>query len=453
MMDDWGWMDGVPYEAGKPYYNQDTWPTHPNIGNRVEIARYLQDGLTGAELDTYIDNFLATLTPDELATYGDWARERITLGTDDLGNAPGWTAMYVLDSAGAVDVEYPTWGVFQTIEYAGYRFEDGSMCDGHGDKGAGGNFILHYLMGIIDNNDSTYCLDAADGSLLWKKNYLGAAESRFHWNWYAGVSSTPTVVNDKVYTQGTAGIYCLSVVDGSEIWTAATTFSNSSPLVADGRVYVLYGNNRDEIPGELTAYDAGTGSVEWTQPAVRCLYSSPAWWSDGTNNALICLAKNGPFLVDPATGNVLSQITGTGSVGKWQSDYSTPAVSGNKFVCSIGHAVVVYEITYPNISVSWDASIPGKPRGCSLSIYNGYVYGFAKYASCWDLGTGALQWSEDVVSLSMGESPSPVIADGKAYSYSKAHWTGSKYMHMYELSPACPIWLDSANHKFFCEFS
>ncbi len=86
------------------------------------------------------------------------------------------------------------------------------------------------IMAIYDFFDSVYCLDAATGKTLWKKEFPGVPVPRWsplHW----GTSATPAVAGDSVFVQGSQGFHCLSARDGAVKWQIKTRISNSSPLV------------------------------------------------------------------------------------------------------------------------------------------------------------------------------------------------------------------------------
>ena len=98
--------------------------------------------------------------------------------------------------------------------------------------------------------DTAICLDASTGRELWRKEFPGVPVFE---TCDIGASSTPAIVDGKCYVQGSAGFYCLSAKDGTVVWQAKTKYSNSSPLVMNGFVYV-------STP-EPTAFDARTGQM------------------------------------------------------------------------------------------------------------------------------------------------------------------------------------------------
>lgn len=102
-----------------------------------------------------------------------------------------------------------------------------------------------------------YALDARTGAERW--HFTGAGE----------ITGSAAVVNDIVYTpDGSGALVALDVDDGSELWRAnidVASFGSSSPVVADGIVYVA------SVDGNAYGFDAVTGEERWswhgTEPA------------------------------------------------------------------------------------------------------------------------------------------------------------------------------------------
>ncbi|MCH2204340.1 MAG: PQQ-binding-like beta-propeller repeat protein [Lentisphaerales bacterium] len=80
-----------------------------------------------------------------------------------------------------------------------------------------GDFI--YTMGHDGKNtEKVLCLDVKTGKTVWTHTYEGILLDKQH---TGGPNTTPTIEGDKLYTLGKAGqIFCLNKADGSVVWKA-----------------------------------------------------------------------------------------------------------------------------------------------------------------------------------------------------------------------------------------
>jgi outer membrane protein assembly factor BamB len=116
------------------------------------------------------------------------------------------------------------------------------------------------LVGVGGNGDEIFvALNPATGDVLWTrtKEQIG--------NLF--VFGTPVAVNGRVYfvefTTGTSKLTCLSIEDGSEVWSINLPSSSQSGLAAAfGNIYLL---TRD---GTLRAHNAQTGAEVWQTPGI-----------------------------------------------------------------------------------------------------------------------------------------------------------------------------------------
>ena len=137
-----------------------------------------------------------------------------------------------------------------------------------------------------------------------------------------GIISTATVANDPVtglptvYVFGPDGyLYALDAATGATVWRSQVDvpvpgshdyYSWSSPLVANGKVYVGISANcgSPSVPGGISSFDQGTGSqvANWTSVAPGQV-GATVWSSPG-------LADDGSVLV--TTGNSCGTCNSTG---------------------------------------------------------------------------------------------------------------------------------------------
>ena len=162
------------------------------------------------------------------------------------------------------------------------------------------------------------CLNAADGSLRWKRDYTSENYRHHGENSYA--SSTPTADAERVYV-------CLmqprqlQVValdhDGKDAWTAdlgpfvTQHGGGHSPVVFEDIVVVA--NDQDGPGSSIVALDRKTGQKKWTSPrkSYRFSASTPCVYrpTDGGPAQLIFTSwAHGITGIDPKNGLVLWEL-------------------------------------------------------------------------------------------------------------------------------------------------
>jgi outer membrane protein assembly factor BamB len=163
----------------------------------------------------------------------------------------------------------------------------------------------------------------------------------------------------------------------------------------------------------LTALDADTGAVAWTQPDVKGRENSAVAWrpagATGAGGAAYLLCNSKPrgevACVGLADGKVRWTVPGGGP--------STVAVAGDRMVVlpekpDIG--LLAYRITPDRAEKAW--AVPRlADRGASPIIHGGHVYVVAGDRTvCVEVETGELAWEGRP---GKGDISSPVLAGGK----------------------------------------
>lgn len=96
-----------------------------------------------------------------------------------------------------------------------------------------------------------YCLDAANGLVLWKVRNSGKSDCGFN---------SPAVVGDRAYSiAGNGELFAMQLSDGKEVLKAPLGLSigTSAPVYADGRLYVT------GLRGNVVCADARSGKKLW----------------------------------------------------------------------------------------------------------------------------------------------------------------------------------------------
>lgn len=144
-----------------------------------------------------------------------------------------------------------------------------------------------------DQNCKLYCIDAASGKKLW--DFPTASQTE----------SSPVVADGKVYFgAGNDGLYCLDAAGGKKIWQFPEKQGKrllrvgAPPVVAGKRVYVGTGIDRnlkgDQGETALLCLDAGSGKLLWKFPV-----QYPSWGAPIVEGDLIYLGVgNGDIFTD-----------------------------------------------------------------------------------------------------------------------------------------------------------
>jgi cobaltochelatase CobN len=114
-----------------------------------------------------------------------------------------------------------------------------------------------YLPG---GDPALYCLDAATGELLWKKDLPSQ------------ITATPTLGDRAVFIATRDSIFALDAENGDQIWSAGINGSISSPALSFGRLYV---GSDDKPQGHISCFDAANGSLIWRAESSGPVKSSP----------------------------------------------------------------------------------------------------------------------------------------------------------------------------------
>ncbi len=136
-----------------------------------------------------------------------------------------------------------------------------------------------YVFAMQDGGEILRCLNAADGTEIWRDKYsaLGASGPA---SGFAGPRCSPTVTEGKVVTLGVRGMLsCLDAAKGTVLWRkddfkgATPRFqTSSSPLVEGGLCVAQLGAAEN---GGIVAYDLASGDEKWRWSGDGPSYASP----------------------------------------------------------------------------------------------------------------------------------------------------------------------------------
>src|SRR4051794_16552957 len=140
-----------------------------------------------------------------------------------------------------------------------------------------------YVFAVQNNEETTLCLQAADGKEIWKDQYaphttIAGAPTRHG----QGTRSSPAVAEGKVVTYGFSGILsCLDASSGKVAWRKEFKefdkpyprfYAAMSPIIVNGLCVAYVGS---ETKGGLIAFDLNTGDKKWEWNNEGAGYASP----------------------------------------------------------------------------------------------------------------------------------------------------------------------------------
>ncbi|MFV1994976.1 MAG: PQQ-binding-like beta-propeller repeat protein, partial [Verrucomicrobiales bacterium] len=256
-------------------------------------------------------------------------------------------------------------------------------------------------------------LDAQTGETIWKAAFESEETAR-------SGSSTPSVINGRVYAVLRQTLYCLDAASGKLLWKSPTPAiaPASCPLVVDGKVVIL--------AGRLVAYGVETGEKLWEQEAFSGQNASPVAWEVDDRGFIACNARDALVIVDARSGDVVERIEGGGD--------ATPVVEGEFLVVfsskKPGEGLHAFRLNDAGDGLEklWTHNWDSRRKHSSPLIYEGHVYLVGgDRLMCVELVSGEIRWSEDrKLSIS-----SPSIADGKIYFLE----SNGNFLTMLEASP------------------
>ena len=290
-----------------------------------------------------------------------------------------------------------------------------------------------YCQGGSNGKDFAFALDVNTGNVKWKQE-LGA-EFVDQGNRGNGPRGSVTVDGDKLYlVRGGGQIHCLSAADGKMIWQKdfKTDFGgrlmsgnnwgvSESPLVDGNLVICTPGGDN----GTMAALDKNTGAVvwrskEWTDP---CGFSSAIVAEVGGIRLYIQQGNKGVAGISAKDGKLLwkfdYQVTGRGP----SAVIPTPIFHDNMVYVTNGYNCGCMGIRLSKEGEGIKAETVYANRNIDnqhggVVLINGHIYGHSERPStpsdswvCQNFKTGEIVWSQKTQDASVGKGSLFAVGD------------------------------------------
>ena len=194
-----------------------------------------------------------------------------------------------------------------------------------------GLLVLHHRIG---DEEIVEAMDAAMGKTKWQHKDPSRFRDPFGYN--NGPRCTPVLSSNACFTFGAEGkLTCLALADGHVVWQRDTAKDwtvpeaffgvGSTPLLADGKLFVMVGGQPDS---GVVALDPATGKTlwesvgrktwngvtpitwrmtkpyDWTGSETLASYSSPVLATIHGQRQQLCLTRQGLVSLNPTNGEV-----------------------------------------------------------------------------------------------------------------------------------------------------
>jgi len=270
-----------------------------------------------------------------------------------------------------------------------------------------------YTLGVVDKQETLWCLNAATGERLWSHAYPYVFKPQYY---EGGSSVTPTVDGTRVYSLGQAGeLLCLDAASGKVIWEqniarehglAIPTWGFAGAPLVRGNLLLLNAGTRG------LALDKATGKLVWGTGQAAAGYSSLVPYLHQGRQAVALFAAREVVGLDLATGMALWSHP-------WKTDWDVNAADpivreGKVFISSsykAGCALVQFDPA-PAREVWRNKDMQNH---FNMSVLVGdHLYGVdgeaekPAFLKCLEWSTGTVRWSQPGLGLG-----SLMAADGK----------------------------------------
>ena len=270
-----------------------------------------------------------------------------------------------------------------------------------------------YTQGLVNGQETVWCLEAATGLEKWKHSYPYGFKPQYY---EGGTSATPTAEGDAVYTVAQNGLVnCFEAGSGRVRWSkhlakdygfAVPTWGFASSAYLEGDLLILNAGQAG------AALNKTTGALVWQNGQGPAGYSTAVpFLFKGTRGVALFGAKEVVGL-SVKTGEALWRFP-------WKTEYDVNAADpvlweGSAFVASsYGSGCALMRFEFEPVREVWRRK-DFESHFNSAILHEGYLYGVHGEAGkpaafkCLEWKTGEVKWSEP--GLGMGGC---TLAEGK----------------------------------------
>ena len=251
-----------------------------------------------------------------------------------------------------------------------------------------------YTMGNTADTDTAFCLDANSGRTIWQHSYPCALDPK---NFEGGPAATPTVDTggDRIYTFSRKGdVYCLDAADGKVVWSKnlnrelgveiPTWGFASSPLI-EGKLVLFNAGN-----GGI-ALDKKTGAVVWDSGKSAGGYATAVPLHPAPHISVAVFSRQSLVGVEIGDGHELWRYP-------WKTEYDVnaadPIVAGDRVFISSGYnrGATVIRVNGGQLEKVWEnKNMRNHFNSCVL--WQQHLYGVDESElRCLALDTGEVKW-------------------------------------------------------------
>ena len=300
-------------------------------------------------------------------------------------------------------------------------------------------------MGLVSGENHVICLDATNGTLVWRTP-LGEAlpESSYNQAWAGGPRSTPTIAGDFVIATDDGGrVACLNRSSGEIVWQVSMLDMggkipkwgySASPLVDGNRVVVCPGGKNF-----LVALDLATGEkvLESTGYDKTAHYVSVVKHQVGNTACYISASEDGLVSFSAQTGEVLWT---NNSSGNSVATIPTPVIKGDLVYHTSDYGTGCVLVRVSETANGVEATEVYKSKNMQnhhggVVLLGDSLFGYKRKGGwvCQDFMTGEVKWYDRI---SGDGSAAIAYADGRLYLFGES--SGICYL----VEPSDESWIE-----------